>query len=108
MRISEISRLVHEYNLAQAPRRPSMPLLELDDSEMEVFWCYWGQLEEIGVDATNEYLQEALNGNPGNIESAIFCLLEYSKRYGFNDQYHPTNFLAKALREGWKPLSATM
>jgi len=86
-----------------------MHLLELDEDEMEVFWAYWGQLKEIGVDATAEYLQESLNGNPHNMENAILALLQYNSRPGhqWRDQYHPTRFLAKALREAWEPSRST-
>ncbi len=102
----EISRLVREHNQQSRPDRPSMPLLELDEYEMEVFWDYWEQLKEIGVDPTEDYLQEALNGNPRNIEDAILALIQYHNRPGhqWGDQYHSTRFLAKALREGWKPI----
>lgn len=102
----EISKRLREYNTrALHPDRPKMHLVELDEDEMEVFWAYWARLKEIGVDATEDYLQEALNGNPHNMEDAILALLQYKSRPGhiWRDEYHPTRFLAKALREGWKP-----
>jgi hypothetical protein len=42
------------------------------------------------------------------MEAAIQAVLEYAeilkqKHQDFQDQYHVTNCLAKALREGWKP-----
>ncbi len=114
MNVWEISRLLREYNQRSQtessatlnhPNRPSMPLLELDEDEMEIFWVYWEQLKEIGVDPTEDYLQEALNGNIRNIEDAILAIIQYSSRPGhrWGDESHPTRFLAKALREGWKP-----
>ena len=101
----EISKRLREYNTRSHPNRPQMPLLELDEDEMEVFWNYWEQLKEIGVDVTEDYLQEALNSNPCNMENAIRVLLEYNSkpRHTWGDEYHPTRFLAKALRDGWKP-----
>lgn len=101
----EISRRIREYNEQSHPNRPKMPLVELDEYEMEIFWAYWEILKEIGVDAIEDYLQEALNCNPPNMENAILALIEYNNRPGheWNDEYHPTRFLAKALREGWKP-----
>jgi hypothetical protein len=42
------------------------------------------------------------------MEAAIQAVLEYAqilrqKHQDFQDQYHATNCLAKALQEGWKP-----
>jgi hypothetical protein len=101
----EISRSFREDNTLSHSNRPSMPLLELDEDEMEVFWNYWEQLKEIGVDPTDDHLQEALNGNIRNIEDAIRALIQYDSRPGhrWGDKSHPTTFLVKALREGWKP-----
>ena len=103
----EISRSLREYNTQSQPHpnRPKMPLVELDEDEMEVFWAYWEQLSKIGVDLNEDYLQEALNGNPHNMEDAILSLIMYDSRAGhqWGNEYHPTRFLAKALREGWKP-----
>ncbi len=101
----EISRSFREDNTLSHSNRPSMPLLELDEDEMEVFWNYWEQLKEIGVDPTDDEFQETLNGNIRNIEDAILALIQYDSRPGhrWGDKSHPTTFLVKALREGWKP-----
>jgi hypothetical protein len=87
------------------PKRPIMSNLELDEYEMEIFWKYAERLNKLGVELNNEYLIEALNANPRNLESGIQAFLQYEAQHRFKTYYHPTNYLAKAIREGWKPKS---
>lgn len=103
MLVKEIDELVRKYQIDNGLRpRPSPFFSGLDESEMEVVWLYEDRLKAIGVDFSNGHLQDAFIGNPHHIEDAILALLEYRDK--FKDKYHPTNFLAKALIEGWKPI----
>ncbi|MDX2097985.1 MAG: hypothetical protein SFW36_09435 [Leptolyngbyaceae cyanobacterium bins.59] len=90
------------------PTRKLMPWVELDEDQLEVFAAYVEELRSIGVILEDERFQEALNGNPQNMEAAIQAVLEYGDRLrekheAFEDQYHATHCLTKALHEGWKP-----
>jgi hypothetical protein len=101
--IARLSRsIVLEGNRAGEIRRPFMPNLELDEYEMEIFWEYAEKLS-LGVELGNEYLIEALNANPSGIESGILAFLQYESRHRFKSGFHPTNFLAKSIAQGWKP-----
>lgn len=80
----------------------------MNDATFEVFVEYVEELQAIGVLLENEALQDTLNGYPQNIEAAIEAVLEYADRLrekdrALKDQYHATNCLVKALREGWQP-----
>jgi hypothetical protein len=102
--IARLSRdIVLEGDNAGEIRQHSMPGLELDESEAEIFWQYSEKLNQLGVELANPNLIEALNSNPTNIESGILAFIQYEARYRFKDRYHPTDFLAKSIREGWKP-----
>jgi hypothetical protein len=102
--VARLSRdIVLEGKRAGEDRRPFMPGLELDDDEIEIFWEYSQKLSRLGVELTNEYLIEALNANPTNIETGILAFLQYEARHRFKSNYHPTNFLAKAIAKGWEP-----
>lgn len=96
----QISRMVNETN----PDRPKLALVDLDEAELEIFWQYAEQLKRIGVDFHNDLLQESMNANPGNLEEAILFTLEYNTKPGWRwkDDFHATNFLARAIRENWK------
>lgn len=111
-RIQEIDRAVREaYYLksrAAAIRDRLMPDLDLDEAQLELFAQYVAALEGIEVNFQDESLQDTLNAYPDNMEAAIQAVLEYAqvlrqKHQDFLDQYHATNCLTKALREGWKP-----
>jgi hypothetical protein len=102
--IARLSRsIVLEGDNAGEPRPSCMPGLELDETEIEVFQQYSQKLAKLGVDLSNDNLIEALNANPSGIENGILAFIQYEARHRFNDYYHPTDFLAKAIREGWKP-----
>jgi hypothetical protein len=102
--IARLSRnIVLEGDRAGEIKRPFMPNLELDEYEMEIFWEYSEKLAQRGVELDNEYLIEALNANPSGIEDGILAFLQYEARWRFKSAYHPTNFLAKSIAQGWKP-----
>ena len=102
--IARLSRsIVLEGDKAGEIRRPFMPNLELTDYEMEIFWEYSEKLSRLGVQLDNEYLIDALNARPGGMEDAILAFFQYESRHRFKSGFHPTNFLAKAIVEGWKP-----
>ncbi|MDX2097016.1 MAG: hypothetical protein SFW36_04505 [Leptolyngbyaceae cyanobacterium bins.59] len=113
IRIRDISKTVKEFSqeppsAAEQLRNELMPWVDLDEDQLEVFVAYVEELRSIGVVLQDERLQEALNGNPQNIEPAIQAVLEYGDRLrekheAFEDQYHATHCLIKALHEGWKP-----
>lgn len=111
-RIEEINHLVrqvyHPKSRAAVIRDELMPNVDLDEAQLELFAQYITALEGIGVNLQDERLQDTLNAYPDNMEAAIQAVLEYAqvlrqKHQDFLDQYHATNCLAKALREGWKP-----
>lgn len=112
--IAEISRTARKFYQAQHQseserlRLELMPSVDLDDETFEVFADYVEELQSIGVLLESETLQDTLNGYPQNIEAAIEAVLEYAdrlheKNQAFQDQYHATRCLTKALREGWEP-----
>lgn len=73
-----------------------------------MFADYVEELQSIGVLLESEALQDTLNGYPQNMEAAIQAVLQYADRLrekdqALKDQYHATNCLTKALREGWQP-----
>jgi len=111
-RIQEIDRTVREAyypkSRAVAIRDALMPNVDLDEAQLELFAQYVAALEGIGVNIQDERLQDTLNAYPDNMEAAIQAVLEYAqilqqKHQDFLDQYHATNCLTKALREGWRP-----
>lgn len=111
-RIQEINRTVREayYPKSRAAEicDSFMPDLDLDEAQLELFAQYVTALEGIGVNLQDERLRDALNAYPDNMEAAIQTVLEYAqvlrqKHQDFVDQYHATNCLTKALREGWQP-----
>ncbi len=113
-RIHEINRTVCEVKYSKSPaaaiRDQFMPDVDLDEAQLELFAQYITALEGIGVNIQDEYLRDTLNAYPDNMEAAIQAVLEYAqvlrqKHQDFLDQYHATNCLTKALREGWKPHS---
>lgn len=108
--LSEMSRNARWAEVLLGQRSPEpettrlstpMPLPCLDESEIEVFLQYWFAAEKLGANALDLGLQDAINGHPHRIEDAFLCLLEYKDK--LEDGTHATNFLCKALREGWKP-----
>jgi hypothetical protein len=102
--IASLSRDIFlEGTNAGEAKRISMPGLELLEEEMEIFWLHAETLAAKGVEIDNEYLIEALNGNPNNIEIGILAFFQYEARHRFRSQWHPTNFLARAIKNGWKP-----
>lgn len=113
--ITEISRSVRKMysrpqhqSEAERLRLYLMPAVDLDEATFEVFANYVEELQSIGVLLQSEALQDTLNGYPQNMEAAIQAVLEYvdrlrEKDQAFQDQYHATNCLTKALREGWQP-----
>ena len=111
--IAEISRGVRKFynrepSEAERLRLNLMPAVDLDEATFEVFAEYVEELQAIGVLLENEALQDTLNGYPQNIEAAIEAVLQYAdrlreKNQAFQDQYHATRCLTKALREGWEP-----
>jgi len=112
--IAEISRTARKFYHPQPQskverlRLELMPAIDLDDETFEVFADYVEELQSIGVLLESEALQDTLNGYPQNIEAAIEAVLEYADRLrekdqAFQDQYHATRCLVKALREGWQP-----
>ncbi|KJH69639.1 hypothetical protein [Aliterella atlantica] len=111
-RIQEIDRIVREAYCSKSPaiemRDRFMPNVDLDEEQLELFAQYVAALQGIGINLQDERLQDALNAYPYNMEAAIQAVLEYAqvlqqKHQDFQDQYHATNCLTKALREGWKP-----
>ncbi|URD53554.1 hypothetical protein [Chroococcidiopsis sp. CCNUC1] len=111
-RIHEIDRTVrelyHPKSRAAEIRDELMPDVDLDESQLELFAQYVTALEGIGVNLQDDRLRDTLNAYPDNMEAAIQAVLEYAqvlkqKHQDFQDQYHATNCLAKALQEGWKP-----
>lgn len=107
MNVWQIARLSSQIVLdgieAGDQKRPTMVGLELLEEEMEVFWLYAEKLSSKGVELENEYLIEALNGNPNNIEGGILAFFQYEARHRFKSLWHPTNYLARAIKNGWKP-----
>jgi hypothetical protein len=112
--IAEISRTARKFYHAQHQseaerlRLELMPAVDLDEATFAVFADYVEELQSIGVLLESEALQDTLNGYPQNIEAAIEAVLEYvdrlhEKDQAFQDRYHATNCLTKALREGWQP-----
>lgn len=110
--LAEINRAVravyHSKSRAVEIRDSLMPGVDLDEDQLELFAQYVVVLEGIGVNLQDERLQDALNGYPDHMEAAIQAVLEYAqnlqqKHQSFQDRYHATNCLTKALREGWKP-----
>ncbi|GEM_PF-6524968 len=112
--IAEISRTARKLSRPQPQseaerlRLELMPAVDLDEETFEVFAKYVEELQSIGVLLESEALQDTLNGYPQNIEAAIEAVLEYADRLrekdqALKDQYHATNCLTKALREGWQP-----
>ncbi len=111
-RIHEINCVVREayYPKSRAAeiREVLMPDIDLDEAQLELFAQYITALEGIEVNIQDEHLQDTINAYPNNMEAAIQAVLEYAqvlrqKHQDFLDQYHATNCLTKALREGWKP-----
>lgn len=111
-RIHEIDRTVRQAYCPKSPaveiRDQFMPDVDLDEAQLELFAQYITALQGIGVNFQDERLRDALNAYPDNMEAAIQTVLEYAQilrhsRQDFLDQYHATNCLTKALREGWKP-----
>ena len=99
-------RQLYQYSSLYQEIKPCYPYLHfvsLDEATLELYWSYSGQLEDLGVDMIDDNLQEVLNGHPFNMESAILATIQYGNKYPFQSQGHATNFLIKALREGWKP-----
>lgn len=92
-----------EYYQEIKPRYPYLHFVSLDEATIELYWSYGGQLEDLGMDMLDDTLQQVLNGHPFNLESAILATLQYGNKHPFQSQGHATNFLIKALREGWKP-----
>ncbi len=87
-----------------------MPDVDLDAAYLELFAQYITALEGIGVNIQDECLRDTLNAYPDHMEAALQAVLEYAqvlrqKHQDFLQQYHATNCLTKALREGWKPYS---
>ncbi len=111
-RIHEIDRAVRETyypkSRAEKIRAELMPDVDLDEAQLELFAQYVTALKGIGVNFQDERLRDTLNAYPDNMEAAIQAVLAYAqilrqKHQDFLDQYHATNCLTKALREGWKP-----
>lgn len=111
-RIHEIDRTVRETYYPKSPAEAIgarfMPDVDLDEAQLELFAQYVTALKGIGVNLQDEHLQDTLNAYPDNMEAAIQAVLAYAqilrqKHQDFLDQYHATNCLTKALREGWKP-----
>lgn len=111
-RIHEIDRVIretyHPKSRAAEIRAQFMPDVDLDEEQLELFAQYVTALQGIGVNIQDERLQDTINAYPDNMEAAIQTVLEYAqilrqKHQDFLDQYHATNCLTKALREGWKP-----
>ena len=96
------SQIILEGENAGQEKRLTMPGLELLEEEMDIFWLHAETLSSKGVELSNEYLIEALNSNPNNIEMGILAFLQYEARHRFRSQWHPTNFLARAIKNGWK------
>lgn len=114
-RIQEIASIMRQTCYAKPPaiamRDRLMPDVDLDEEQLELFAQYVTALEGIGVNLQDERLQDTLNAYPDNMEAAIQTVLEYAqilrqKHQDFLDQYHATNCLTKALREGWQPHSS--
>lgn len=105
--LSEMSRMARLAEVWLGQREPEpeklwLPMpLDLDEDEKEIFLQYWVVAEALGVNPEDDRLIEAFNAHPHRIEDAFLYLLEHRKRIGDGD--HATNFLSKALREGWKP-----
>ncbi len=83
-----------------------MPDVDLNEAQLKLFAQYITALKGIGVHQ-DERLRDTLNVHPDNIKATIQAVLAYvqilrQKHQGFLDQYHATNCLTKALREGWK------
>lgn len=105
LNIEEIGRVAHDYANGTMPLRSEMPLVDLDDAELEILEGYIHELRKIGVDPTDESLQETLNGYPYNMEDAILVLLKHAEK--LQEQHQATYLFIKALREGWKPNQQT-
>ncbi len=112
-RIHEISqtvrRLYRPKSEVERIRDSLMPEVDLDESQLEVFAEYILALINIGVNLEDDRLRDTFNAYPENMEAAIQAVLEYAdhlrqKHQNFQDQYHATNCLTKALKEGWKPI----
>jgi hypothetical protein len=111
-RIHEIDRTVRQAYCPKSPaleiRDRFMPDVDLDEAQLELFAQYVTALKSIGVNLQDERLRDTLNAYPNNMEAAIQAVLAYAqvlrqKHQDFLDQYHATNCLTEALREGWKP-----
>ena len=84
---------------------------ELLDEEIEVLIPYVPFLQAIGVNFENPQLQDDLAAHLWNLEAAALRTLEYAQKLhaqgrDFEDELHPTNHLARGLRDGWKPFNS--
>ena len=81
--------------------RSPLHLPDWEQSQVDVLRKYWDRAIELGINPKDERLYNAINGHPHRIEDAFLCLLEYQNK--LENGEHATNFLTKALVEGWKP-----
>ncbi|HLO88553.1 MAG TPA: hypothetical protein VK203_26585 [Nostocaceae cyanobacterium] len=77
--------------------------LELDEFEIEPLVDHWQELCSLGIYFESPIVQEVINGNVTNLESAILYVLDVASRLGFNDPEHATKTFVLALRKGLKP-----
>lgn len=102
--LSEIGQLAQRAEVGLGLREPKSAQLPHDDSETfgsEILRQYEYVAKKLGVNMMDTNLWNAIYGYTYNLESGFLCLLEYEDK--LEDGVHATNFLCKALNEGWKP-----
>ena len=100
--LSELSQLARKAEVLlglRASKSVELPHDDADEFGSEILRQYSSAAEMLGVNMDNQSLREAINGYPHHFESAFLCLLESEDK--LHDGVHATNFLCKALTEGW-------
>jgi hypothetical protein len=101
----------HEVSTVRQLRQQYFPLVDLLDEELEILIPYVSSLLRVGVDLENSTLQDSMGAHYNRIEAAMLRTLEYAQRLhtqgrDFDNGYHPTNHLARGLREAWIPFDS--
>ncbi len=82
--------------------------VDVDEAFLEILINYVDRLVAIGIDLNYVPLQEAIEGNISNLESACQSFIGYAgwlahHRQRFDSEFHATLCFTKALIEHWKP-----
>jgi hypothetical protein len=102
-----VRELQHPKSRAEEIRDELMPDVDLDESQLELFAQYVTALEGESTYKKNacgilSMLIPIIWKQPSEPGREYAEILKQNHQ-DFQDRYHVTNCLAKALREGWKP-----